>query len=584
MKRQLPVCIVGAGPAGLAAATLLGRMGVRVLLLERRRTTAGPQRLALLTAEALRTCRALTLDGELSLPLRPLHAPAGPGPLPAAPAPAVPGSGTGGPAAGGSAPGGAGPGEEAPLASALQSDLEAFWRAGLSRVPGVEVRAGGLFGRLSQGPEDVTVVYSDAQGVTHWERCTYVLGCDGADSRVRASAGIPVTAAASAGPTATTGGAGGAGGEWAVLDVAGEAGGPATGTVQLEAAGAGVEVPGPCGTRRLAFRLAPGAPPLEGLPPEALCARLGRAHPLRPEEVLHRGTYAFPTRRAEALRRGRVLLLGEAAHQLPPLGGLGLDAALTDAFNLCWKLAAVLRGEAQESVLDTYAAERRAQVDAALETAAGAPAGVHGLTPLPAGPLLPGAAPGGGRVARALRALRGGVRAPGVPAGDGALALQTGRGSGRVRPGLALPQTDVRGVDGRLRRLDTVLGPGFALLVGAGEAEPPEVVPEHLLWDWLMPRRVHVHAAPTGRPGLRSDGVIRVVDAAGALALSHGQAVLVRPDRLVAGVFPLAQVDVFAERFARRYLTPASHAPDTGGRSSLDPWGERARTPRRVAP
>jgi 2,4-dichlorophenol 6-monooxygenase len=54
-----------------------------------------------------------------------------------------------------------------------------------------------------------------------------------------------------------------------------------------------------------------------------------------------------------------VLLLGDAAHRHPPTGGLGLTSAIHDAQNLCWKLAAVLTGDADPALLDTYEAERR---------------------------------------------------------------------------------------------------------------------------------------------------------------------------------------------------------------------------------
>jgi 2,4-dichlorophenol 6-monooxygenase len=56
---------------------------------------------------------------------------------------------------------------------------------------------------------------------------------------------------------------------------------------------------------------------------------------------------------------GRVFLLGDAAHRHPPTGGLGLTSAIHDAQNLCWKLAAVLDGQASPALLDTYEAERR---------------------------------------------------------------------------------------------------------------------------------------------------------------------------------------------------------------------------------
>lgn len=62
---------------------------------------------------------------------------------------------------------------------------------------------------------------------------------------------------------------------------------------------------------------------------------------------------------AQRFRAGRVFLVGDAAHRHPPTGGLGLTSGIQDAHNLCWKLAAVLKEQAGESLLDTYEAERR---------------------------------------------------------------------------------------------------------------------------------------------------------------------------------------------------------------------------------
>lgn len=72
------------------------------------------------------------------------------------------------------------------------------------------------------------------------------------------------------------------------------------------------------------------------------------------------------TRLADTYRRGRVLLAGDAAHVHSPFGVQGLNLGLVDAANLGWKLAAVIRGEMPESLLDTYAAERRPVAEAVL--------------------------------------------------------------------------------------------------------------------------------------------------------------------------------------------------------------------------
>jgi 2,4-dichlorophenol 6-monooxygenase len=76
--------------------------------------------------------------------------------------------------------------------------------------------------------------------------------------------------------------------------------------------------------------------------------------------VIHRITrWSVDAVMASAFRSGRVFLLGDAAHRHPPTGGLGLTSAIHDAHNICWKLAAVLKGQALPDLLDTYESERR---------------------------------------------------------------------------------------------------------------------------------------------------------------------------------------------------------------------------------
>ncbi|MBB6350491.1 pentachlorophenol monooxygenase/3-(3-hydroxy-phenyl)propionate hydroxylase [Nonomuraea muscovyensis] len=84
----------------------------------------------------------------------------------------------------------------------------------------------------------------------------------------------------------------------------------------------------------------------------------------RPYEVVWSSVYRFQSRLADRMRVGRVLLAGDVAHLVSPFGARGLNSGVQDAENAAWKLAFVLRGWADDALLDSYHAERHA---AALE-------------------------------------------------------------------------------------------------------------------------------------------------------------------------------------------------------------------------
>jgi len=68
--------------------------------------------------------------------------------------------------------------------------------------------------------------------------------------------------------------------------------------------------------------------------------------------------YTFQSRRMPCFRHGRVVFVGDAAHQVSPFGARGANSGIQDADNLCWKLRLVLEGRAPEALLDTYSEER----------------------------------------------------------------------------------------------------------------------------------------------------------------------------------------------------------------------------------
>ena len=79
-------------------------------------------------------------------------------------------------------------------------------------------------------------------------------------------------------------------------------------------------------------------------------------------------TYRVHHRVTDRFRWGRVFLLGDAAHVHSPVGGQGMNTGILDAINLAWKLAAVVKGQAADTLLDSYQAERQAFAQKLVET------------------------------------------------------------------------------------------------------------------------------------------------------------------------------------------------------------------------
>jgi 2-polyprenyl-6-methoxyphenol hydroxylase-like FAD-dependent oxidoreductase len=242
-------------------------------------------------------------------------------------------------------------------------------------------------------------------------------------------------------------------------------------------------------------------------------------------DVAWASAYGMNARLADRYRAGRVLLMGDAAHVHPPTGGQGLNTSLQDAYNLGWKLAAVLAG-APDALLDTYEAERRPIAAGMLGLATG---------------LLDKARQGDMKRGREVHQLDLGYR-------FSSLALDADRPDGALQPGDRAPDGLLRGAAGRpVRLFDLLAGPHWTLIARA-----------------VDPARL-----PAPRPGLRihavgEDGAFRDPDdALGATyGLADGELVLVRPDGYVAAILDAADGARLDAYLANVGLAPApaSHA------------------------
>ena len=234
-----------------------------------------------------------------------------------------------------------------------QQALEAML-ADRARALGIEVGRGCDVTGLAQQADGVDVRWTSPTGEDRI-RGAYLVGCDGGRSAIRKLAGFDLPGT----PPSST-----------FYQAVAEIDHPE----RLSPKGwrrtsGGVFSYGPFPGRLVMLEFA-GAPedrqaPVTREEIEAVLRRVSGAD-VRVEALESASRWTDNTRLVDTYRQGRVLIAGDAAHIHTPFGGQGLTLGLVDAANLGWKLAAVIRGEAQDSLLDTYTAERRPVAEAVL--------------------------------------------------------------------------------------------------------------------------------------------------------------------------------------------------------------------------
>ncbi|MGE3642630.1 MAG: FAD-dependent oxidoreductase [Beijerinckiaceae bacterium] len=114
---------------------------------------------------------------------------------------------------------------------------------------------------------------------------------------------------------------------------------------------------------RIDLQLGPDADAAEEQKPEKVIPRIEQMLKHRNFELEWVSLYTFQCRRIDEFVHGRIVFVGDAAHQVSPFGARGANSGIQDAENLAWKLAMVMNGEAPESLIDSYHDERSQAAD-----------------------------------------------------------------------------------------------------------------------------------------------------------------------------------------------------------------------------
>ncbi len=244
--------------------------------------------------------------------------------------------------------------------------------------------------------------------------------------------------------------------------------------------------------------------------------------------VLERhAVYTFRGRVARHWRRGRTLIAGDAAHQMPPFAGQGMCSGIRDAANLAWKLDLVLAGVAGEELLDTYERERRPHVRQIVGMSVGLGRLICETDPAAA-------------AERDRRMLGDRSHGPGGGPRTDALAdgyLRRGPDTGEGGPddpaGVLLPQAPVAGAGGH-GPFDEIAGGGFVLLTLDDPAAYGDGL--HAALSPLGARPVRLLPPGAAAGDARGDAVVDTEGVYHRWLASRGvRTVLVRPDFHVFG-------------------------------------------------
>jgi 3-(3-hydroxy-phenyl)propionate hydroxylase len=561
------VAIVGLGPTGLTLAHLLGRRGIRVLALEREPQFYGHARAVYTDDECMRIFQAAGLAAELEADM-----------LLDTPVQWVL--------------------EDGSVLGQLrrfdrpygwtmsnffyQPFLETKMESLLSRYPSVTVLRGRELVDFRQDEDGVDVEHIASAGVQYCQapagaarseaaarvRARWLVACDGGRSGVRGKLGIKMTGKSFPEP-------------WLVVDIKAKDGADCFRHLPYfnffcDPKAPTVSCPQPQGHHRFEFMLTPGQTKEYMEDPATVRACLSRHVDVDQVEVLRRLVYTFNALLAERWRDGRALLAGDAAHMTPQFMGQGMSSGVRDAYNLAWKLDAVIQGRAGMELIDTYESERKPHAKEMIDVSVRMKEFVSQPNPVKAAlrnaivkTLLK--TPKVGDYIREARF----KPPPTYPQGAYFGLPRRRRNGAEGRP---IPQPQVRTYEGRRALLDDFLGQDFALVGNA--CDPRAGLDAQTLAALTTlgvrcvalypyggrPQRAHgVEAA--GRSGLAE-----VEDLSGegvawfrSVGAKKGSVAVIRPDKFVYALAPAsgaADIVTHALRAMKVDRAPTVNAPE----------------------
>jgi 3-(3-hydroxy-phenyl)propionate hydroxylase len=493
------VAIVGYGPVGAIFANLLANYGLKIAVVERAAAIYDKPRAITLDHEALRVFQAcgladvmentiaphngshyLGVDGKVIKMFDPMPSPYPLGWI--------------------------------PNATFVQPDAEQALRDKLASYKGADIFLSATGRSLTQDDQSVSLTVRADSGGEFEISARYLVGCDGANSFVRKQLGIELEDLAFDE-------------WWMVVDTltSEPAKRPAKSFQYCWPSRPGTFVPGPRNLRRWEIKLLPGEDPEAAGAPDNVLKLLKGFTDTSDLTIWRSAVYRFHALLGQGWRDRRVFLMGDAVHQTPPFLGQGLCAGIRDASNLAWKLVIVMRGHAGDALLDSYEVERKPHVRSVVASAKEFGKIIGELDPVAAV----------ARDARLRAELKSGkaetIRQKFIPDLGGGLIV-----SGAKLAGGLFVQPHVRALDGRVRRLDDLLKPEFAVVTATQEAMSWMSEASLFCWQQLGGERLVIIDA--GESSTR-DGISTFVENGGLFSnwMRENQvsAIIVRPDRYV---------------------------------------------------